>query len=160
MRSARTFVHDVVLPLPCSPTNMMTFGRPFTGSNGFTPGSTSLHSSWKTAHVTTDTVSHEDDTKAYHRQQITTHTTARVTVPAFCKIFLLFKPAAVASKSTEPFTLSRSCLTSLRIIHVKSSCGIWHATYVRDAHLIFTSDSSSALQISCRQDSRACSAKR
>ena len=36
-----TFVHVVVFPLPCNPTNMMTFGLPLVGCHCFSPGSIS-----------------------------------------------------------------------------------------------------------------------
>ena len=42
------YASSIVFPLPCSPTNMMILGFPFTGCHTGTPGSSSLHSSLKT----------------------------------------------------------------------------------------------------------------
>ena len=43
-----TLVHVVVFPLPCSPTNMITFDFPLTGCHTGTPGSSNLHNSLNT----------------------------------------------------------------------------------------------------------------
>ena len=43
-----TLVQVVVFPLPCRPTNMMTFGCPLVGCHTGTPGSSSLQSSLNT----------------------------------------------------------------------------------------------------------------
>ena len=44
-----TFVHVVVFPLPCKPTNMMILFFPFVGCHAGTPGSMSRHNSLNTA---------------------------------------------------------------------------------------------------------------